>query len=44
VKRRWLLESTTKEYPAELIADDDGRGACRASKEHIGPIDPMPPL
>ena len=36
-----MLESTAKEYPAGLIADD-GRGAgnCARDLKHIGPIDP----
>ena len=41
-KRRRLLESDAKEYPAGLIADD-GRGAAalrRPQRNHIGPIDP----
>ena len=40
-KRRRLLESTAKEYPAGLIADDQGGAAKPYPKEkHIGPIDP----
>ena len=36
-----MLESTAKEYPAGLIADDQGGAAKPYPKEkHIGPIDP----
>jgi hypothetical protein len=35
-----LLESTAKEYPAGLIADDGRAQATAPDLRHIGPIDP----
>jgi len=35
-----LLESTAKEYPAGLIADDGRAQAVAPDFKHIGPIDP----
>ena len=35
-----MLESTAKEYPAGLIADDGRAQAAAPDFKHIGPIDP----
>ena len=34
------MESTAEEYPAGLIADDEGVRRSRTPKKNIGPIDP----
>jgi hypothetical protein len=39
-KRRYLLESNAKEYPAGLIADDGRAQVTAPESKHIGPIDP----
>ena len=39
-KRRRLLESNAKEYPAGLIADDGLAQVTAPESKHIGPIDP----
>jgi hypothetical protein len=39
-KRKRLLESNAKEYPAGLIADDGRAQGPAPDSKHIGPIDP----